>query len=247
MAGRLKALMHGLAVQGLAGIAIALALAFAGMPVHAGPFQDFEKEAGEVYGVYRMALFSTNSGNQNGSVETITKFAAGWGALTGKWLKTPPPQYADDKQFPADADKVSAISSKALVQAKAGDLKAAHQTLEAIRDVLGGLRKRNGVIIYSDHMNAYHSQMEKILTTSYAGAPQRLTADAGVLAYLAQALKDNAPATMATSPEFAAALAAVQQSVVALQQALSGKDPKAVMSAIKQLKMPYAKLFVRWG
>lgn len=228
----------------LAGIAALFLVASGAL---AGPFQDYQKEARAVYGAYRLALFATNTGDQAKSVEAITKFAAGWGALAGKWGRTPPPQYAADKDFVGALEAVRTISTKALNEAKTGDLKTSHITLEKVRDILAELRKSNGVASYSDSVNAYHSHMEAMIKTDYSGKRDALIADAGVLSYLARQLRSDAPAELKKDQSFLTALGDVEASVGAVQKAISDGDPKAVQQAIRALKKPYASLFLRWG
>ncbi|MGE3643488.1 MAG: hypothetical protein AB7F96_06515 [Beijerinckiaceae bacterium] len=228
----------------LAAAAIALCAAGAAL---AGPFAEYEADARIAYAAYRSALFRSNTDDQKGSVAAITRFSAEWGKLAGKWSKTTPPQYADDKAFIGELKSVGDLSGKALAQAKAGDLKAAHLTLEAIRDILATQRKRNGLVAYSDHVNAYHSHMETMLKAAYANDRTRLIADTGVLTYLAGQLKAHAPEDYAKKPEFGEALSALEASVTAIQKAMDKGDMAAAVQAVKLLKKPYAMFFVRWG
>jgi inorganic triphosphatase YgiF len=228
-------------------IVLAASLALASGPSLAGPFQDFENQARTAYGAYRAALFSTNTGNVEKSVATVEKFSKGWSGLASKWSTNPPPQYSTDAAFAKDMKEIAAIAGKALSQAKTGDLKTSHVTLERIRDMLADLRRRNGVISYSDHVNAYHEHMEHVLRARYAGDKNRLAVDAGVLAYLAKRLETEAPAAYRQNTDFTKALGAVNASVTAFSKAVAGGDVNAIAAARKMLKKPYAKLFVRWG
>ena len=195
------------------GILLAAALTITSGICYAGPFQNFENEARAAYGAYRAALFSTNTGNVEKSIATVEKFSKGWSGLIAKWSTNPPPRYSTDAAFAKDMKEISAISSKALAQAKCGDLKTSHVTLERIRDMLAELRRRNGVISYSDHVNEYHTHMEHVLRARYAGDKNRLAADAGMLAYLAKRLETEAPPTYLQNTDFKKALGGLKGSV----------------------------------
>ncbi|MCC2099332.1 MAG: hypothetical protein KDJ29_20750 [Hyphomicrobiales bacterium] len=213
----------------------------------AGPFQDFESQARKAYGAYRAALFSTNTGDAQKSVAAIETFSSGWQGLAKKWASNPPPQYAEDASFSKDMQTISAIAAKALSEAKDGKLKISHVALERVREIVAGLRRRNGIVSYSDHVDAYHTQMEHMLQARYGDNRNRLVADTDALAYLAGRLESHAPAAYRQDAGFKQALAAVKASVATLAKAAADGDANAIMAARKKLKKPYAKLFLRWG
>jgi len=135
---------------------------------------------------------------------------------------------------------------------EAGQLPQAHETLEGIRDLLADLRRRNGVIVFSDHMNAYHAAMETLLEAGpqVLEGPKaflELMARAGVLEYLAQRLLSEAPASLAGQPEFVARQRAVADAVAALRRAALAQDRDAAAAALKALKGPYSRLFLAFG
>lgn len=226
----------------------ALALAFAS-PAAAGPMQDFETELRQVYADYRTALFATNSADNAVTIKSLTSLTDKWSSLTRKWGAAAPPQYAEDPGFRKTLETVAAVTSQARGEADAGKLAAAHETLEKIRDELSDLRRRNGVIVFSDHMNAYHAQMEKILLGPIAAQDEKaqmaLREETAVLAYLFAAVAANPPADKDAG--FEPALKAVGDSIANLRKALESKTPAAIKAAIKALKPPYSRLFLKYG
>lgn len=201
------------------------------------------------YADYRAALFRTNQNDPAGSRAAIAAFAVKWQQLATDWRRSPPPQYADDQRLGPTLDEIAQVNAEAARLVEAGKVADAHEVLEKIRDAIGALRARNGVVTFSDHMNAYHEQMEKVLLGSYDGySPAGLTAlrdDLAVLAYLADALKTARPA--AEAPAIDEAIAPVLASVEAVRQALAGGDTAAIRNAVKALKPPYSRLFLRFG
>jgi heme oxygenase len=75
----------------------------------------------------------------------------------------------DDAKFASTLAEVTSVAKKAHAAISKGDLADAHEILEKIRDLLGDLRSRNGIVTFSDRMNAYHEAMEHILTKPYEG------------------------------------------------------------------------------
>ena len=134
----------------------------------------------------------------------------------------------------------------------ANQLTAAHATLEDARDIMSQLRRRNQVIIYSDHMNAYHSEMEHVLDDgskilALPNGMQQLAAQVGALAYLSKKLSTEAPANYSSNSEFVGLLKAVDKSVADLQSALLAQNTNAVKEAMEKIKAPYSKLFLKFG
>ena len=204
------------------------------------------------YAPYRAALFATNSKDADGSARSIGQAQQAWAALISRHATAPAAPYDRDPRFAATLSQVAAVYAEAATQVRAGQLPAAHDTLEAARDLMADLRRRNQVIVYSDHMNAYHAEMEHVLQQGPAllAQPQgamQLMARVGALAYLAGQLKAHAPAALAGDAGFAGGVGAVAASVDALRASLLGGDAAAVRAALAGLKQPYSKLFLKFG
>lgn len=228
--------------------ALAVAFSLGVSLAMAGPIADFNAEMASSYAKYRMVLFKTNQDDQAASAKLGADFAASWAALAGKWRSAPPPQYSEDAGWGATVDEVSGLIARASEEIGAGNLADAHETLERVRDAVSALHARNGVIAYSDRMNDYHAYMEKVLGTDYADAgAARATADAGVLAYLAARLKDDAPSELAEDREFNAAIDAIAASVGEFAAAGVSGDAASIQAAQGKLKKPYAMAFVKYG
>lgn len=215
----------------------------------AGPVRDAETQLRGVYADYRTALFQSSAGNAEKTVQSLQSLDGKWHALTKEWTAAPPPQYADDAALAATLQAVDTVIEKAAAEAGNGDLPTAHTTLEAIRAEIGDLHGRNGVIGFSDRMNAYHAEMEKLLDATADGKAADaalLQTTAAVLGYLAADIVAH-PAPEAADPAYAPLVAALQDSVQALQAAVQSGDAAAVQAAVAALKPAYSKLFVKFG
>lgn len=229
-------------------LAMLTGVLFAGSAL-ASPASDFEAKLRAAYADYRAALFLTNSGNQKGAADSIWKFQAKWADLTAAAAETPP-QYADDEAFRKTLDAVSETAQKAAAEIDKGQTSEAHGTLEEIRGQIGDLHERNGIIAYSDRMNAYHAEMEAILGKDYDGLSRSglvaLHADAAVLVYLADQIATHPPAAVAADG-YQPLLDAMMASARALLEASASGDAGAVKKALAGLKPPYSKLFLKFG
>jgi len=216
----------------------------------AGPVQDFENDMRAAYGDYRGALFFTNANKPDEAAKAVAAFEQKWDALGADYAAAPP-HYADDPAYKQTLAKVSEIVKTAADEVAAGKLPEAHETLEAIRDQIGELHMRNGVISFSDRMNAYHAEMEHVLGKDYgdldAVGMAVLVGDAAVLDYLAVQVADHPPAEAAGNPAFEAAMKPFMNSVETLQAAARSGDAAAARKAIGGLKGPYSKLFLQFG
>lgn len=206
----------------------------------------------KAYVPYRAALFKTNAGQAGESADALNQAQQAWAQVTQLVKSQSTVPYANDALLARTLTGVEEHYAKAAQQVAAGQLPQAHDTLEGVRDLLSELRRQNQVIVYSDHMNAYHAQMEHLLDEGPKWLKaddglQKLAAQAGVLNYLAGLLASEAPASAQSSAEFKELLGAVTRSVAALNTAVAAGDKTLIEKAIGQVKAPYSKLFVKFG
>jgi hypothetical protein len=204
------------------------------------------------YAPYRAALFRTNSGSPQESNAAMSEARQAWQRLMAQYGKQAPSPYDRDKEFGASLQRVDAIYEKAATEIVASKLSDAHETLEEVRDVLAALRLRNGVVVFSDAMNAYHAEMEHLLNQApqWLGSAQgllQLTAQAGALDYLVRQLRVQASAPLRQNTEFDTLLTAVEASVQTVKQSALAQDATALKQAIAKLKAPYSRLFLKFG
>jgi hypothetical protein len=203
------------------------------------------------YAPYRAALFRTNGSSQPEAAEAITQARRGWQTVQ-QHAARPPAPYDRDPRVADTVAQVAAVYAKAEQQIQAGQLAPAHETLEQARDLMAELRRRNGVVTFSDHMNDYHAQMEHVLGAGPAllagpQGPLQLMAEVGKLEWLAARLRGQAPPALAADADFAAHLRALDGSVAALRAAVLAGDLAAAREALGKLKGPYSRLFLRFG
>ncbi len=233
-----------------AALAFSLALSLVAVPARAADAVTDAMQA--AYAPYRAALFRTNSKAQVESEQAIARAQAEWNALVERFASRPPAPYDRDPAVAGALNAVADVYRKAEAEIRDKRLADAHETLEEARDLMAELRRRNGVVVYSDHMNAYHAEMEHVLQQGpkLIDAPQgmlQLMAQVGVLDWLARRLRSEAPPALVGDARFAASVKGVEESVAALRAAVLGQDAAAVRAALGKLKAPYSKLFLEFG
>ncbi|MDP2731799.1 MAG: hypothetical protein Q8O63_01605 [Hoeflea sp.] len=226
-----------------------LALVFLASTAFAGPVADFETGFRDTYASYRMALFATNSGDPDKSTRAIGDFDSRWRDLVSQNGSAPPPHYADDPAWEETLAGVSDAIAKARQMADDGQFAQSHDVLEHIRGAIGALHSRNGIETFSDRMNAYHAQMERVigLPAQDEAARQLVREQAAVLAYLVDDMLETPPPEAAGNAEFDTLAQAVKASVAAVQTAARNGDAEAIKAATSGLKVPYSKLFLKFG
>jgi len=204
------------------------------------------------YAPYRVALFRTNSNAQAESQQAIEQAQQSLKKLIEQYSFKPPAPYDRDTAFVASLSEVLKVYDLSARQASANQLTAAHETLEKARNIMAEMRRRNQVVIFSDHMNAYHSEMENVLINAptillQQNGIQQLTAMVGALNYLAKKLISEAPANYVTNEEFFESAKAVNKSVTELQDALFLQDAAVIKIKLSKVKVPYSKFFLKFG
>lgn len=212
----------------------------------------FTDAVAAAYAPYRSALFRTNSQAQAESEQAIAQARAAWDGVRQRFGTQAPAPYDRDAQFTQALQAVDSVYRKAADEIAARQLPQAHETLEAVRDLLAEQRRRNGVVVFSDHVNAYHAAMEHTLQSGPGLLAQgdgalQLMAQVGVLQHLAQQLRHQAPAALLAQPAFTELLDALDASVTGLRTATLRQDAAAMRAALGQLKAPFSRLFLRFG
>jgi hypothetical protein len=228
----------------------ATALAWSASARATDPFTEAVLNA---YPPYRTALFKTNSTAKVEAREAIAQARAAWTQLRNEFgERSLPAPYDHDGKVGAELRAVDAVYAKAADEVEQGQIGRAHETLEKIRDMVAEQRRRNNVFVFSDAMNAYHSEMEHAIDEGGAllGQPDgvlRTMARVGVLSYLAHRLVKDAPPSLAANTEFVELTGGVVKSVAALEAALQSGDVAAAKAALTALKRPYSRLFLKFG
>jgi hypothetical protein len=225
---------------------IAVVLALCPVIVLAGPVADFERALRDAYVDYRAALFQSNTSNVPATRQALNAFATKWAGLA-KTYAAPPPHYADDPQWTTTLATVATLLKEADGEVEKGRLPQAHEVLEKVRDQIGGLHLRNGIVGFSDRMNTFHEYMEHVLQAKVEpGALDELREQVAVLVYLAAELRKY-PAPEVQAADYAPTLQGMIDAVTALQQAVRGGQPEAIKAAMSKVKPAYARMFMKFG
>lgn len=213
---------------------------------------DITDAMNRAYQPYRVALFKTNSGSADDATKAIEQAQKRWGELQDKYAGKAVAPYDRDTKFSESLTAVASVYQQAHQYANEQKLHEAHEALENIREITAQLRHRNQVITYSDHMNAYHEQMEALLELVKEHAEQpdllaQITMKTGVIVFLSNRLETEADKGRKADPEFGKLLMKQKQAIETLKTAVLNHDLNQIKAAINGLKPAYSKLFVKFG
>lgn len=238
----------------LAAVTLTLGISFFAFgPAQAGDNEVFNAQVDDAYANYRAALFQSNTNNPDATQKSLTEFQTKWAAITERFGANKPPQFQNEEAWNETLSTIASLAQEAQTKVQGGNLAGAHNILEGIRDELTALRERNGVVSFSDQINAYHSEMEQVLGAGYSAETlndetlHALREQMHTLARLAENIERTAPASLHENAEFKTLLNNLIGSVSDLKSALHGDDKAAIVKAISALKPAYAKLFVKFG
>lgn len=120
---------------------------------------------------YIPALALTKMGTPEASAKTLQRLQGDWKQFAAKFRTAIP----TDRQWMADCDRITEAINQAQERLDAGQQLEAHESLEAIREILMEARVRSKIEYYLDHMTRFHATMEEIVLTVKDKQPAELT------------------------------------------------------------------------
>ncbi len=199
------------------------------------------------------------------SVEDLEASRASFARLKEAWktFRAAAADIFDDPEWSGELATLEQQVEKAgAIIAEGQDLKAAHEELEHLREVLLTARRRNAFDYYVDYLTAYHEPMEGIVLTAKETPPEQWTeaTTARIREYLPEAEALWAAVREAAfepsaydfdeqrQQKMQQFLAAETEALQQLKTALDGQVPAAQLrAAAMRIKPPFAGLFQLFG
>jgi len=221
---------------------------------HSAPIHDFNAAVFKAYGHYREALFYLRGGNVQVASFELEEMTTQWKLIVGKFADTPPDVFSADpawRQVLLDIDK-SAVSS--LEAAINNDAKEARKLLAPVRGMLSALRRRNGVINFSDYVDQANAAFDKLWV--YRSNPpdvdspkqiDQLRRIVAVTAHLYEMVQDNAPTAVRDNPEFKRLMGTSLDAFRKMRGAITARKVDALISILRGQSSSNRMLFLRFG
>jgi hypothetical protein len=122
---------------------------------------------------YVPALALTKMGTAEASNKALGKLKQQWRVFNAKYADAVP----NDDGWKKDFASVGTAISEAADHLANGRQLDAHESLEAIREILLETRRRNGMDYYLDRLTEFHTTMEEIVLAVKVEQPMDLTQD----------------------------------------------------------------------
>lgn len=220
----------------------------------ASDLRAFNDAFADAYGHYRQAVFYGRSGNIAVAALELEQFVGKWTGVVARFGANPPDAFTDDRAWAETLELVGLAAQRGLEQLDAGDAEAAQEALDPIRDVTGDLRRRNGVSVYSDHVDELSAAMDVLAYYRRAiedlGDPEavaRVAKQAAIVAYLFEKCDLRAPEAIRRDPEFRRMIDGANESLAKLWTSLKTGDLRLYRIGIGEVRSYERILFLRFG
>lgn len=234
----------------LAGIFCVLSVA----RVEAADLRDFHEAVAGAYGHYRQSVFYIRTENAAVAVLELDEFVTKWTGVVDRFADAPPPAFAADAEWRASLEEIRERAANGLEALDAGRVEVAVDALMPIRRLLGELRQRNGVIVFSDHIDELSAAMDvlaryrrEVTDLNDASMAEPARRQAAVVAYLFDKVRRNAPDSVSADPEFARTYEGVAESMDRLWRGFETRDLRLYRIGIGELHSHERLLYLRFG
>ncbi len=137
---------------------------------------------------------------------------------------------------------------------EAGDTAGATVALAPIRAALGDLRKRNGIVTFSDRVDAFSAAMETMWV--YRRSPPDM-ADPEAMAALAEqartlrraleAVAASPTEKIAADPQFQRLIAGSFENIATIEHAIETRNQEVLIRALRELRSSEQLLWMNFG
>ncbi len=215
---------------------------------------DFHEAVANAYGHYRESEFYLRTGNSGVAGFELEALEVKWRAIVSRFAAHPPAPYAADPHWAADITQITQHIIDGRAHADRGDTKAARTALRPVRSILGALRRRNGIFLFSDCVDEANKAMAALF--KFRHAPPNFAQPDGVTAARRAATKtrnwyakcrDMASPAMAKEDEFKRLMESSLYSLDRIGVALDTKNERMFINILRELRSSDRILFLRFG
>ena len=215
---------------------------------------EFLEASAEAYAPYRGAMSYMHTGNLGLAAFALDAMAARWTGLCDRFRNQPPATFAEDPAWRSSLDEITGRIETARARLEAGDAEGAEAALAPIRAALGALRRRNGIVTFSDRIDAFSAAMDKIWVHRRNPPdmtdPRTITALAEQARALRQAMAEVAadpPEKIAGDPQFQRLIEGSLESVATIDRAIEAHDQTLLIGALRELRSSERLLWMNFG
>jgi len=231
-----------------------LALMIASDRPLAGETGDFNAAVADAYNHYRQAVFFLRTKNPGVAALEISIMADKWQALAERHAGSPPDAYDGDAEFPGTMQSVAEQLAKAAAAAEAMEAETAAEAMKPVRTMIAELRRRNGIVTFSDCVDAINASMDRLWPYRRnppdfedAEAVDALRQELGISLYLYKKCYAEAPKAYRTDPEFQRLFENGIDSFTRIWKPVRDKNAIGVINFLRELRSLDKMIFLRFG
>ncbi len=221
---------------------------------YAGELSTFHDALDDAYAPYRMSLpLTKKKDNQQAALKKMNEFMTKWAALSDKYLNNPPAPYNQSPLWKEAMTRTPQIMRDGISKVEAGEIKKGHEIIEEIRDLLGKLRFSVNIRTFSDYVNTYHIEMERLVKIKHSKkslTPEniiKVREKVALLSFLMHEAKAAAPEKYVNNEKFQKFLNGNVKLLSTLRTSLEKGEVKKILALLSKIKPAYKKLFVNFG
>jgi hypothetical protein len=220
----------------------------------ADELQDFFEAKQNAYRYYRSAWFYLRTGNTDLAALELSFFVRGWDEIRSRFSEAPPGPFADDPLWREGLAEIGARAVDGMTALESADTEAAKASLGPIPRVMADIRARNGVVTFSDAVDALTGAMESLWR--YRSEPPNLSDQATVanldegavrLRAAFDRLRNDAPDDVAFDDQFLRLVNDSDAAIDRLQNAVDARDQSALINALRELRSFERLLWLNFG
>lgn len=219
-----------------------------------GRLDDFLAAKQSAYRYYRSAWFYLRTGNVDLAALELSVFVEGWDEIRSRFAAMPPGAFAHDPLWREDLAEIATLAAAGMAALEAADPEAAKASLAPIPRALADLRARNGVVTFSDAVDALTQAMENLWryrheTADFDDAATRTELSTGTerLRTAFARVRDDAPDEVAFDDRFLRLVSDSDAAVDRLEAAVAARDRTALVNALRELRSFERLLWLNFG
>ncbi|MEZ5335209.1 MAG: hypothetical protein R2741_08230 [Methanolobus sp.] len=206
-------------------------------------FADIMTEANTAY---VRALVSTSQKNVSASESSLNILADRLSYISENYGENPPEMYATDKNWKTEIKRAVLIAKYSQEKLVEGDIEAAHEVLEPMRDLFFSLHERNNVLHMGDYMTVFHASMEEAIDAANANDTETVATYIPRLGKEWQDVK-NTDKPASADEGYNQSLSQVDAAIEQLNDSVNSGNSTLVQEDAESLRLSFAKVFAKYG
>jgi len=220
----------------------------------AGETGDFNAAVADAYGHYRQAVFFLRTKNPGVAALEISMMAEKWNALADRHAGSPPDAYDGDAEFQGIMRAVAEQLAKAASAAEVMEVETASEAMKPVRTMIAGLRRRSGIVTFSDCVDAINASMDRLWPYRHnppdfenPEAVDALRQELGISLYLYKKCYEEAPQAYREDEEFQRLFENGIDSFTRIWEPVRDKNAVGVINFLRELRSLDKMIFLRFG